>query len=46
MDLEWYVQATSPYNDGWTREYYKGLIDAEYKDSQERDKCKEGNKAT
>ena len=46
MDLNWYVQANSPYNDGWVREYYQGLIDEEYKDSKEGDRCKESTQAT
>ena len=46
MDLNWYAQANSPYNDGWVREYYQGLIDEEYKDSKEGDRCKESTQAT
>ena len=46
MDLNWYVQANSPYNDGWTRQYYQGLIDAEHKESKERDRGKESTQTT
>ena len=46
MDLNLYVQANSPYNDGWVREYYQGLIDEEHKDSKEGDRCKESTQAT
>ena len=46
MDLEWMIQANSPYNDGWVRDYYQGLIDAKHKDSEEEDKRKESTQST
>ena len=46
MDLNWHVQANSPYNDGWTTQYYQELIDAEHKDFKERDRCKESTQTT
>ena len=46
MDLNWYIQANSPYNDGWTQKFYQDLIDAEHKDSKEGDKSKESSETT
>ena len=43
---DWYIEANSPYNDGWVREYYQGLIDEEHKDYKEGDRCKESTQAT
>ncbi len=29
--MKYHVHATSPYNDGWTQEFYKGLYEKELK---------------
>ena len=41
-DLEYLkakVQAKSPYNDGWTRQFYQEIVDEyEHQDSEDRNK--------
>ena len=46
-DLEYLkakVQAESPYNDGWTKQFYQEIVDKyEYQDSEDGDQRQESN---
>jgi len=47
MDLEYLkakVQAESPYNDGWTRQFYQEIVDKyEHQNSEDGDQRQESN---
>ena len=50
MDLEYLkakVQAESPYNDGWTRQFYQEIVDKyEHQNSEDGNQRQESNRST